>query len=295
MGGLRSLLLFLLLLVAQTVVCSTCGAQVLEQLRTDVRSSEPPSPDEPVESPRRRDDSCDRRGSYFGDSCDDDDESGLNALIAKGVFWGLTAPFWAPPVMVGDHYSATGFFSRYPYVDDIDGYQMIDPDLFSEPYDWSLRVRGEYANDFDTLERIGGHILWEGTHRLGIDTTFNYRHEDLPAGDDGLWHGDANLVFRFAQSEQIQMRAGFGTNWLHDDDGTDWGFNFTYGGDWYPVRPLVVSTEIDWGTLESAGLFHGRATVGVVWHGVEFYTGYDYYDVGTTQIDGLVGGLRVWY
>jgi hypothetical protein len=35
--------------------------------------------------------------------------------------------------------------------------------------------------------------------------------------------------------------------------------------------------------------------VGVNLGPVEAYLGYDYYDVGRTQIGGLVAGVRLWY
>jgi hypothetical protein len=129
-----------------------------------------------------------------------------------------------------------------------------------------------------------------------LDTEANDHRESLGGGrHDQLWTGDCNVVFRFAQSPKLQMRSGLGFNWLSDRIGGEEGFNFTYSGDFFPADPWIMSGEIDWGTLGSAGLFHGRATVGVHYHRCEVYTGYDYLDIGDTQIDGLVAGLRVWY
>jgi hypothetical protein len=110
-----------------------------------------------------------------------------------------------------------------------------------------------------------------------------------------LWTGDCNVVFRFAQMPQMQMRTGLGFNWLSDHVGGEAGFNFTYSGDFFPAEPWILSGEIDWGKLGSVGLFHGRATVGVHYHRCEVYTGFDYLDIGDTQISGLIAGLRVWY
>lgn len=58
---------------------------------------------------------------------------------------------------------------------------------------------------------------------------------------------------------------------------------------------LVVVAEIDWGWLGHAGLFHARTTAGVNIQNVEVYTGYDYFDVGSAQIGGLVAGIQLWY
>jgi hypothetical protein len=107
--------------------------------------------------------------------------------------------------------------------------------------------------------------------------------------------GDCNVVFRFAQGEHAQFRTGVGFNWLDDPIETNFGFNFTYGADLFPRRPWVLSGTIDWGTLGEAELFRFRTTAGVVFHGVEVYTGYEYLDIDTTQMSGLIGGVRIWF
>ena len=135
----------------------------------------------------------------------------------------------------------------------------------------------------------------EHSSRFGIDAEADYRYEDLGLGTDDLWTGDVNLVFRFAQSETVQMRSGIGVGWLSDQLGTEAGFNFTYGGDWTPADPWIFSADIDWGRLGETSVFHGRATAGVKYHRLEIYTGYDYYDLGDTAINGLIGGVRLWF
>ena len=132
--------------------------------------------------------------------------------------------------------------------------------------------------------------------RLGLDASIDHRQEKLSRfEEDNLWTGDANLVFRFAQNEWMQMRSGAGLNWLADGDDTNLGFNFTYGADVMPLNPLVFSSEIDWGRLGQTSLFHSHTTVGVEFHHVELYTGFDYYDVGNTQIHGWLLGTRLWF
>jgi hypothetical protein len=107
--------------------------------------------------------------------------------------------------------------------------------------------------------------------------------------------GDVNLVYRFAQHEQAQFHFGLGGRLLTDDSDTDLGVNVTYGADIYPVKPLVLSTSIDFGTLGSARLFHGRATVGIICSGWEVYTGYDYLRIGSADLQGPMIGLRYWF
>ena len=94
-------------------------------------------------------------------------------------------------------------------------------------------------------------------------------------------------------SEELSRIAGLGFNWLADAQDTNFGFNFTYGGDWFVRRPWILSAEIDWGRLGQAALFHGRATVGLHFHRLEIYTGYDYYDVNRTPLGGPVPTLKI--
>jgi len=132
--------------------------------------------------------------------------------------------------------------------------------------------------------------------RFGLDTEMSFLEENLPdGGRDQLWLGDCNLVFRFAQSEHVQWRTGIGFNWLDDPAETDFGFNFTYGFDWFPARPWVVSSTIDWGTLGRAEQFRFRTTAGALLWGLESYVGYEYYDLDRTQMNMLIGGVRVWF
>ena len=82
---------------------------------------------------------------------------------------------------------------------------------------------------------------------------------------------------------------------LSNDGDTDAGFNLTVGADVYPVKPLVVSTSFDVGTLGSAGVFHGRATASIVFSGWELFGGYDYMSIGSAELQGPVLGVRLWF
>jgi len=199
-----------------------------------------------------------------------------------------------PRAAIGDDSNDPGYFLRYPYLHAQDAAIVAHATSATSHRTWMLRTRGEYADDFDSLSRIGGALLFDTASRWGLDSEFNHHREELFGERDSLWTGDANIVYRFAQSEQLQMRAGIGLNWLHDPLDTDFGFNFTYAGDWFPTQPLIISHEIDWGRLGHSTLFHGRITAGVNYHRLEFYTGYDYLDIGQAEVSGMVGGMRLW-
>jgi hypothetical protein len=282
------------------------GDEILTNLRDDVRTEQPDSP----HSSRDRDQDRDRRdgkGDSFWDSddqtCEECDEDGTSG--GDNALWGLaglavTSPFWAPAAMIGDTYDDPGYFAHYPYQYDC-GYMLIDPveavglDGPYEPYSLAARFRGEVGTAFDDLDWIGGRVQVDTRWRLGLESDFRLVREDSDAGRDDLWLGDANLLYRFAQSGHWQFRAGLGASFLSDRIGSDFGLNFTYMADWQPVRPLVFAAELDLGWLGEASLVHVRTTGGVTIGVSELFVGYDLYDIGSTQIQGLVAGIQVWY
>ncbi|MCE9544747.1 MAG: hypothetical protein K8T25_04405 [Planctomycetia bacterium] len=268
----------------------------LGQLRDEVRSPSSSS-------------SSSSSGNSSSSSCDDDD-SFLGSLVGslfEGIFdeegddgsgsvlWHMIiAPWEIPHDLAGDNFQIPAYLPKFPYEP-----HSNDPDVPSNsPFTkcWGGHVRGEYADNFDNVSRIGGRIVLEHNSRFGIDSECNYWRENLGGGlHDQLWTGDVNLVFRFAQNEHLAMRSGLGMNWLSDPLRTDNGWNFTYGVDFFPRKPWVLSADIDWGRLGARSLFHGRATAGVTIRHAEVYVGYDYYDVGDISINGAVAGVGFWF
>lgn len=107
--------------------------------------------------------------------------------------------------------------------------------------------------------------------------------------------GVANLTFRFAQNEWVQMHTGVGVRLLTDRSDTRAGVNFLYGMDVFPTKPLVFSSLVEGGTLDSAWVLHGRGTVGVLYRRYEWFGGYDFLRIGSVNLQGPVVGLRLWF
>jgi hypothetical protein len=231
---------------------------------------------------------------------DDDVDSGfvLDVCLLAGA--AVTSPVWVPrSLLEGDTTSMAGYFPSHPYAE-MRGYMIISPDTLPNagwfaPHTHSWRLTSEYGTNFGGQEFVGGKLLWEHTSRVGFDTRFVALREERVHVDNDLWLGDANLLFRFAQHEKWQFRGGLGLNWHSEDARADLGVNFTYGVDWYPVKPWVLSSEIDLGTLGEGHLFHWQTTMGVNWKHAEGYVGYDYTDIGTAQFHFFLAGVRGWF
>ncbi|MCA9264274.1 MAG: hypothetical protein KDA60_10520 [Planctomycetales bacterium] len=206
----------------------------------------------------------------------------------------LPATYGQSPI-VGDDGLGAAFFQRYPYLHGSDGYLVPGFEDENRHFSWLARTRLEYTAAGDSMSRIGGQLLVDTALRWGTDVSMAYHEEELMEGRDDAWLNDMNVVFRFAQSSKLQMRTGLGANWMIDRVGSEWGFNFTYSADWFPHDPFIVSSELDWGTLGKASLFHLRSTLGVHYHRFEVYGGVDYLAVEDSRLGGLVTGMRVWY
>ena len=107
--------------------------------------------------------------------------------------------------------------------------------------------------------------------------------------------GDVNVIFRFAQNEWGMMRTGLGLRVRTDHCDSDFGFNFHYGADFFPVNPVVVSSSVDLGNLGAAGVVHLRGTVGLTRKGWEIFGGYDWLRIGDVNLQGPMLGLRLWF
>jgi hypothetical protein len=263
----------------------------LETLRQDVRTADAGQSAAPESPPPRENRGCDSSRPWH--DCDHGDDGNL----AIGAFWlgaaTVTSPFWAPYAALGDDFSMSRSFARFPY-DDVPGYMTLDGMEHSRP--WAAQFSTDYATGFNDLDSVGGHLVLSTASRFGVDMSARDFQERMPGNArDNLWLGDGNFVFCFARNEQMQWRTGMGINWLNDPRQTDVGFNFTYGFDWFPRKPWGVSTEIDWGNLGRSGLFHFRGTVGVLVNRFEAYTGYEYFDFDRVHTNALIGGVRVWF
>jgi hypothetical protein len=217
------------------------------------------------------------------------------AGVAAGVGAGLLV-FGVPPLLLGDAFNETFYYAPYPYAGNYCGYQFLDRATEYPLKTWAVRLTLENGNDFDGVNRLAGQLKFDHESRWGILSTWNYYHENLGGGqtDDSLF-GSTNVTFRFAQNQNANMYTGLGLNVLTGRQQTNFGVNITYGGDWYPIDPVIVSAQIDVGTLSDAWLFHGRTSVGAIFHGCEFFVGYDFLRIGSTNVQGPMAGVRFWF
>ncbi len=210
------------------------------------------------------------------------------------MFYALTAPWWVPYNILESDSPQQMSFSAAPYADDYEGY--IRREAPSGAKEWAGRFSVDTANNFDGVNTMTGRLRLDSVFRLGIDTEWGNLTERSHSSVDSLNRGDFNLVVRFAQSPRVQFHSGIGMNWLADRHISEYGYNFTYGVDVFPVKPVIASSTIDLGTVGKASLVHFRSTIGLmVRPRMELYTGYDLLQLGGTRIHSLLTGFEFWF
>lgn len=153
-----------------------------------------------------------------------------------------------------------------------------------------------YGTDFHQIDSWNLHGRYENSSVIGFDFQWAHLTEKvLGLPDDHLNLGDFNLTTRLIESEDLILRLGAGGNFLSDRNASFAGYNLTSSIDWFPVEPVVLSFEIDYGKVGSIHQTHLLATAGVTRNHLEFLTGYESRKLGSTVLSGPLLGIRAWW
>ena len=207
----------------------------------------------------------------------------------------LGSPWWGPHVALVDNLDIRPDFPTAPYIDGVPGHLLIHSTNLTPVRGWGGRAAAHYGTDFGDLQWSTIRLQMDTAPRFGFDAEWTHWTESTRGRNDSLDTGEVNLLYRFAQSEQLEFHTGLGVNWLADGSDGEAGINFTYGMQAFPVRPWTLRAAIDAGTLGDAGLFHFRVGAGAVWNRCELFTGYDVYRIGDVTLDGLFAGAAFWF
>ncbi len=227
-------------------------------------------------------------GSSSSSSDDDDVGSELLGVMVVGVGYVMIQPIMLPRHALGDDHAASPPLTHQPYPDPADARAPTVPWL-------SGHADIETAYDGENLHRYSAHLQLDTSTRLGLAAVWDRYYEHLDGSWDRLDTGDAELTICFARGAVGSMRTGFGVRWLREPGHSDFGFNWTYGGEFVPVRPLTIAAQIEAGTLGKAGVFRGRATIGGAWRQGELYAGYNYLAIGGAELHGPLAGFGWWF
>lgn len=277
------------LIVLIVLLCSQADllAQgLLSSIREDVRKEE------------KNDDTKETRQSgkanqTSNNNCFADDDSGPDILLVFPRFTSDPSEWMS--------------FPAYPYPMGLRGYMQHDPvpvgRITGNENDvldlkgWAVRFSLEEGNNFAGLNRFNGTFLGETQFLgLGLYTTWNYLHERLGCGcTDDLVLGNITATFRIVESRRFLLRWGLGGWILADYFGSNSGVNLHLSADYFPSRPWVISAVVEGGSLGETGIVHTRVTGGWLWKGLELFGGYDFLQIGNSNIHTPLVGLRMWF
>lgn len=249
-------------------------------------------------------------------------------------FRAFGAPWWVPYAAVDDDYERPYAFPGAPYENGIDGYVRIAgitpalPDATASQHpgqrflgnSTAVRVATEGSWIDADMQRFGLSLLVSTSSRVEIGTDWSLFTEKVHPGDpdfpnggtDRLWLGTIDGSFLFAQGPHSQFRTGLGLRVRSGSpvgvspnelginlvpgsaSGYEYGINFLYGMDFYPVRPLILSMRGDVGNVGDGFIARARASAGAIVGHVELFGGYDNTWYRDQSWGGPVVGLRIW-
>jgi hypothetical protein len=254
-----------------------------------------------------------RSGSHHDD--DDDDDNILSAI--------LCALFSSDDS--GSSYSSSGDgessepslpsptyrYAPYPYAHGHHGYLV--PNDYELAYNSDVvRPLGRDLRDYALqLSLEGGYLSGIARAdtsirlltpvRIELETRFAYLHEDLAhvmpgePDTDSTTLGSTHLAYRLFQGEAGMLRIGVGPRYMIDAKGAQGGVDVLLGFDLFVGRPIVLSLELDTGSLGAAVVFAPRVQLGVMLDRVELFVSYEHLMIGDAEMPTPMLGSRMWF
>lgn len=273
----------------------------LQRAREEVRPpprSQPSTPNHPSSSTNH--------GSFH----DHDDWSLFGFLFGTGDRPARAAP------LGGTHPERAHGLLAYPYAGDRRGWlvdELPPPPITASPDEVKAAIardrlatvggaaRGEWSDCGDGLDRYAIAAQASFTY-LRLETEWQRYIEHLPSGaTDSLTLGAIGAALAIPADDALTVLAGFGLSTFHDRYGDESGWYAKLGVELFPIRPLIISAEIQGGFIRAdefdseTFLGGGRATVGLIWNRCEAYGGWQATWIESVTLDGPVAGLRVWF
>lgn len=285
------------------------GGGMLDAARSEVHGgSSSPSSSASSTSPSSSSDS----GSYY-------DGSG-----AYGGTGGLVSAPTRTPVATSLR-NEPWYFRRHPYEGGRPGHLLFlsqlapgelgpsdalqPPGAPPTPRSVSVQLGVELGYDLAGIYRPAARVRLETRWLVGLEAGWTHLIEPLPhAGPapgprgsvDHFGVGDVSALVH-ARWNKVTIWSGLGLRVLADvnrpsdgGDGAALGWAGAVGLRLFPVRPLLVNTRLDFGSLGEASVLRARVELGAILRCFELYGGYDYFAIGDVKFHGPLAGLRFW-
>lgn len=232
-----------------------------------------------------------RANGWHYDEDDYEDSEGDRAL-GRAAIQVMLFP-WTVPAAVVREYNAHGYsIPLYPYADE-PAYTVgreAAPREVKRVARWGLRL-GATAR---SPQLVSGTFATQLDFSLPITLRLDYRL--LTEADGGTRNyaglGNAELLYRFAESGALRFFTGAGYVQWADVAGLGHGFGLIYGFEAFPIRPITFGSRVSIGVLGESYGFQWRSHIGVMISRYEVQVAYDHVDVGGAQLGGLQVSLE---
>jgi hypothetical protein len=215
------------------------------------------------------------------------DKGGANTPGPQGIGpggYGLGYPGKRRPPLHAPDYA----YSPYPYAQE------------GSSRTWRLDATAEGAYAFnDTARTNVGVRIFSGALELSASanlfvapygtgaTVFGTRVETA-------WLGDVGGSLASPTADGVHFHYGGGAlYWNNEGQGATGGYG-SYGIDFFPLDPIIISTVAKVGGLGGQWYFDIRGTAGVSLGQIEAYVGYSHLRVGGVSLGGPLMGIRMW-
>ena len=249
-------------------------------------SSPAPEGDKPSKDKDRRQDEHheDRRDQQLDEDCTTDYcGQDLGVLMAELV---LAAPFYGPPLLIGDHYDKT-YGLTYPY-ETSRGYLV--------PSGKSWLIRAETSRTWSTHDAPAweGNISLYTSSRFGLDTSYTRYSE--PIGDDlhSLAFLDVVPTFSFARTEKWDWRVGAGYEGVQGNTHHD-RLKLIYDVKYFFASNFRL--DVDLGTSLASGntVFEVSPGIAYHWDRFEIKAAYERRSISNVILEGPKVSLALWF
>ncbi len=241
-----------------------------------------------------KDKDSDEEESDSDEDSDDSDSDGnifanlaleLSGRLAVGLF--IVFPNEDSLLYAGSYRNCS--FSEYPYADPEDG-------LFSQAVGkkFSVNISGHYFYDEENLTGYAVRARYYPLPYVSAEVHFTDLTEKLSTREDHLKIYNIFINYNRLRLERWAVWWGLGLKGLQGDK-TYNGFAFNIGTEVYPARPVSVTLNYGGGFINGTYLPEFFGSLNFHLYRFAVFAGYQYWSAGGAKIDGLVGGLRLFF
>lgn len=206
-------------------------------------------------------------------------------IVIYGLF--ITFPEEDSLLYLGDYRNC--YYAQYPYVSREDG-------LFSDVLGKrrSITVSGHYFYDESNLTGYGVRARFSPHPFFNAEIHFTDLTEELSTRDEHLKLYNVFVNYNRMRLQRWAFWWGLGLKGLQGDK-TYNGFAFNLGTEIYPAKPVSLNFSYSGGFINDTYVPEFYGALNVHLNRFAIFAGYQYWSAGSAKIDGILGGVKLFF